>query len=343
MEEAGITVFTGFAGSELLFEGNRVARRSHRRQRRGQRESPEIQLRARLRSEGQGRDSGRRLARLAHQTTSRARSSLIGTQSADLRPGHQRAVGGSRGRIAPGEVIYTMGWPLTPQRIRRRLDLRRQRQHRFSGFRHRPRLLRPALRSAARPAGIQEASLRRGAARRRQADSLRGQIPALRRLVGLASACRQWLDDHRRLCRVSELRAPERHPSRHQERHAGRGNRFRSSAERRFFRRRTLSQFQRRRSNPAGSSDELWKVRNFHQGFEHGFGAGMFSAGVQQITGGRGLRERYPSTPGYQRMKKLRRAAGGRRRRSASARPGQGGRQADLRQAHRPLSLRHQA
>jgi electron-transferring-flavoprotein dehydrogenase len=51
--------------------------------------------------------------------------------------------------------------------------------------------------------------------------------------------------------------------------------------------------------------DELWKVRNFHQGFEHGFFAGLFHAGIQQFTGGRGLRDRYPGTAGYQHMKKL--------------------------------------
>src|SRR6185312_10709570 len=34
--------------------------------------------------------------------------------------------------------------------------------------------------------------------------------------------------------------------------------------------------------------EELWKVRNFHQGFEHGLWAGLFHAGVQQVTGGRG-------------------------------------------------------
>ncbi|HYA23212.1 MAG TPA: electron transfer flavoprotein-ubiquinone oxidoreductase, partial [Terriglobales bacterium] len=51
--------------------------------------------------------------------------------------------------------------------------------------------------------------------------------------------------------------------------------------------------------------DELWKVRNFHQGFEHGFWPGMFHAGIQQLTGGRGLRDRYSGSSGYQHMKKL--------------------------------------
>ena len=48
--------------------------------------------------------------------------------------------------------------------------------------------------------------------------------------------------------------------------------------------------------------EELWKVRNFHQGFERGFIAGMFHTGLQLITGGRGLRNRYPNVAGYTRL-----------------------------------------
>src|SRR6266480_3232032 len=66
----------------------------------------------------------------------------------------------------------------------------------------------------------------------------------------------------------------------------------------------TLSDYQKRVES-SWIRDELWKVRNFHQGFAHGFWRGMLHASLQQITGGRGLRDRYPSTPGYQRMKKL--------------------------------------
>ena len=65
-----------------------------------------------------------------------------------------------------------------------------------------------------------------------------------------------------------------------------------------------LGQFQTRVES-SWIKDELWKVRNFHQGFEHGFWPGLFHAGLQQITGGRGLRRRYPATAGHQRMKKL--------------------------------------
>jgi electron-transferring-flavoprotein dehydrogenase len=47
---------------------------------------------------------------------------------------------------------------------------------------------------------------------------------------------------------------------------------------------------------------ELWRVRNFHQGFERGFVAGMFHTGLQLVTGGRGIRNRYGNVPGHKRM-----------------------------------------
>ena len=53
-------------------------------------------------------------------------------------------------------------------------------------------------------------------------------------------------------------------------------------------------------------SDELWKVRNFHQGFEGGFWPGVFHAAIQQVTGGRGLRARYTTRAGHERMRRKR-------------------------------------
>jgi electron-transferring-flavoprotein dehydrogenase len=65
----------------------------------------------------------------------------------------------------------------------------------------------------------------------------------------------------------------------------------------------TLGQFQQK-VEKSWIKDELWKVRNFHQGFEGGFWMGMLNAGLQQITGGRGLRNRARSTHGYMHMKR---------------------------------------
>jgi electron-transferring-flavoprotein dehydrogenase len=49
-------------------------------------------------------------------------------------------------------------------------------------------------------------------------------------------------------------------------------------------------------------NDELWKVRNYHQGFEHGFWSGVVHGGLQFVTGGRGLHQRYAARPGHERM-----------------------------------------
>ena len=50
----------------------------------------------------------------------------------------------------------------------------------------------------------------------------------------------------------------------------------------------TLSAFQDR-VNASWAKQQLWSVRNFHQGFRNGLLPGLFHAAFQQITGGRGL------------------------------------------------------
>ncbi|MGH9477218.1 MAG: 4Fe-4S dicluster domain-containing protein [Terriglobales bacterium] len=50
---------------------------------------------------------------------------------------------------------------------------------------------------------------------------------------------------------------------------------------------------------------EMWKVRNFHQGFEHGLWPGLAHAAAQQFTGGRGFRDPLPAVAGPRRMGKL--------------------------------------
>jgi electron-transferring-flavoprotein dehydrogenase len=51
--------------------------------------------------------------------------------------------------------------------------------------------------------------------------------------------------------------------------------------------------------------DELWEVRNFHQGFENGLVPGLLHTVLQQLTGGRGLHEIYPAHAGHTRMHHL--------------------------------------
>jgi electron-transferring-flavoprotein dehydrogenase len=51
--------------------------------------------------------------------------------------------------------------------------------------------------------------------------------------------------------------------------------------------------------------EELYPVRNFHQGFEHGFLSGMLNTALFMATRGHGLRDRYPAHPGHERMLQL--------------------------------------
>jgi electron-transferring-flavoprotein dehydrogenase len=50
---------------------------------------------------------------------------------------------------------------------------------------------------------------------------------------------------------------------------------------------------------------ELWAVRNFHQGFHDGLWQGLFNAGIQFVTGGRGLSDPARCGPGYQDFRRL--------------------------------------
>jgi electron-transferring-flavoprotein dehydrogenase len=50
---------------------------------------------------------------------------------------------------------------------------------------------------------------------------------------------------------------------------------------------------------------ELWAVRNFHQSFQHGLWAGLFHAGIQMVTGGRGLVDPMRVHAGHEAYQKL--------------------------------------
>jgi electron-transferring-flavoprotein dehydrogenase len=50
---------------------------------------------------------------------------------------------------------------------------------------------------------------------------------------------------------------------------------------------------------------QLWSVRNFHQGFQHGLYAGLFHAAFQQISGGRGLVDPMRCHAGHEAYAKL--------------------------------------
>jgi electron-transferring-flavoprotein dehydrogenase len=66
----------------------------------------------------------------------------------------------------------------------------------------------------------------------------------------------------------------------------------------------TLSAFPRK-IDQSWIKKELWAVRNFHQGFHHGLYAGLFHAGIQFVTGGRGLIDPMRARPGHEEYHKL--------------------------------------
>ncbi|MEO8359005.1 MAG: electron transfer flavoprotein-ubiquinone oxidoreductase [Vicinamibacteria bacterium] len=59
------------------------------------------------------------------------------------------------------------------------------------------------------------------------------------------------------------------------------------------------------RVNDSSIKKELYAVRNFHQGFKHGFLGGMINTGLQMATGGRGLIDPMTPSKGYADMEKL--------------------------------------
>ncbi len=65
-----------------------------------------------------------------------------------------------------------------------------------------------------------------------------------------------------------------------------------------------LASFQRRLEG-SWIREELWPVRNFHQGFRNGLKSGLFHAGLQMITGGRGLTDPIRVGPGHLEYGKL--------------------------------------
>ena len=93
VEEAGITVFTGFAGSELMFEAGRVV--GVRTDDKGVDKSGEQKSNFEPGYDltRQGRHSRRRHSRLAHQAAHRTLPTRSGTQSANLRRRREGALG----------------------------------------------------------------------------------------------------------------------------------------------------------------------------------------------------------------------------------------------------------
>ncbi|HJS98246.1 MAG TPA: electron transfer flavoprotein-ubiquinone oxidoreductase [Terriglobales bacterium] len=303
VEEAGITVFTGFAGSELLVEGDRVI--GVRTDDKGvdRQNQPKSNFEP-------GYDLKSKVVILAEGTRGSLTKQLIGRFQLDRDRNSQTYGQGVKelwevpaGRVVPGQVIYTMGWPLTSKEYGGAwiyggkdnvvslgfvtgldyADPRLDPQRVLQEFKRHP-LVRKLLES--------------GKMIRYGAKSLPyGGWWAIPPVSGngwmILGDSAGFLNSQRlkgiHLAIKSGMLAAE--------------TAFECLLKSDFSAAATAAYAQRVENS--WIKTELWKVRNFHQGFEHGFWHGMVHAGLQQFTGGRGLHARYAATSGHARMKKL--------------------------------------
>jgi len=304
VEETGITVFTGFAGSELLFDGNRVT--GVRTDDKGvdKNNQPKSNFEP-------GYDLNAKIVILAEGTRGSLTKQLL-TKFDLAKNSNPQAYGiGVKelwevpsGRIARGQVIYTMGYPLTTKEYGGAWIYGGKDNFVSLGFvtgldYPDPRLDPQRVLQEFKKHPFVAELLEGGKMIRYGAKSLPyggwWALPPLSgdgwmilgdsagllnsaRLKGIHLAIKSGM-----LAAETAFEALKKDDA--------------SAA--------TLNEYQRRVEN-SWIKDELWKVRNFHQGFEHGMLAGMFHAGIQQVTGGRGLHNRYRNSPGYERYEKLR-------------------------------------
>jgi len=303
VEEAGITVFTGFAGSELLIEKGRVV---------GVRTDDKgIDKNGEQKSNFEpGYDLKAKVVILAEGSRGSLTKQLIGRFLLDHERNPQTYGVGVKelwelpaGRIAAGEVIYTMGYPLTFHEYggawiygsRENLvsigfvtgldyaDPRIDPQHVLQEFKKHPFIAK---------------LLEGGKMVRYGAKSLPyGGWWCIPPVAGdgwmILGDSAGFLNSQRlkgiHLAIKSGMLAAE--------------TAYDAMAKDNFSLE-VLTTFQER-VEKSWIKEELWPVRNFHQGFDTGFLSGMFHAGVQQVTGGRGLRAHYSNHAGHERMKPL--------------------------------------
>ncbi len=341
VEEAGITIFTGFAGSELLVEDNRVV--GIRTDDKGVDKNNEQKS-----NFEPGYDLKAKAVVLAEGTRGSLTKQLIGRFQLDRDRNPQTYGVGVKelwevpaGRIAPGEVIYTMGWPLTSKEYGGswiygfkdnvvslgfvtgldypdpRLDPQRVLQE----FK-----LHPMVRKL----------LEGGKMIRYGAKSLPyGGWWAVPPVAGagwmITGDSAGFLNSQRlkgiHLAIKSGMLAAET---------------LFDSMVKNDFSAAQLGTFQRRIDN-SWIKQELWPVRNFHQGFEHGLLHGLFHAGLQQIHRRTRLARPLRGNSRASTNGETQRPACQWQRPRAPAQRLQGRRQVHVRQADRPLSLRHEA
>ena len=303
VEEAGITIFTGFAGSELLFDQDGVT--GVRTDDKGvdKQGNPKANFEP-------GYDLHSKITILAEGARGSCTKQLIEHFHLE-NPDHAQTYGVGvkelweipAGRMAKGEVIYTLGYPLTSQEyggawiygISDTLlsvgyvvgldyqDPRLDPQHIFQSFKLHP-LVRPLLEG--------------GKMVRYGAKSMPyGGWLTMPKLAG-----KGWmiLGDSASILNSQRLKGI------HLAIKSGM-----LAAETAFesllvgdYSSGALGAYQ---SRVEGSwiREELYPVRNFHQGFEHGLLPGLVNSGIQQVLGGRNPGPDFKNHAGYRNMRHL--------------------------------------
>ena len=343
VEETGITIFTGFAGSELLVRG-RVASPAFAPTTRvwTSRTSPKSNFEP-------GYDLKAKIVILAEGTRGSLTKQLIARFDLDRDRNPQTYGQGVKelwevpaGRIAPGEVIYTMGWPLTTREYGGAWIYGGKDNVVSLGFvtgldYPDPRLDPQRVLQQFKRHPLVAKLLEGGKMIRYGAKSLPyggwWSIPPVagdgwmilgdsagflnsQRLKGIHLAIKSGM-----LAAETAFEALKK-------------NDFSAAT----------SGDSRRKWNRAGSRMSCGECATSIRASRHGFWRGMINAGIAAVhRRTRPARALSRPLPGYQHLKKLAElpADGG-----ADAQligPAKGRRQADLRQAHRPLPLRHQA
>jgi electron-transferring-flavoprotein dehydrogenase len=308
VEAAGVTVFTGFAGAELLLEGNRVTgvRTDDKGvDKQGQQKSnfePGYDLQAKVVILAEGTRGS-----LTKQLVSRfdlARDSNPQTYAVGVKELWELPAG----RVAPGEVIYTMGWPLTAQEYGGAWIYGGKDNIVSLGFvtgldYSDPRLDPQRILQEFKQHPFVAQLLAGGKMMRYGAKSLPyGGWWALPALAGdgfmIVGDSAGFLNAARlkgiHLAMKSGMIAAE--------------TAF-DALRRDDFSSATLGLYPHR-IEQSWIKEELWRVRNFHQGYEKGFWRGLAHTVLQQVTFGRGLHRRYPAHAGHTRMQPLKQIRG---------------------------------
>ena len=202
VEAAGVNIFKEFGGAELVYEGQRVAgvitedKGLDKNGKPKDNYTPGYELRAKVTVLAEGTRGS-----LTKKLVAERKLDNINPQSYGI--GIKELWEVQPGRIKPGYVAHTLGWPVSTDMYGGGLDLRPLKQSRVHRVSRRARICGANVRSARRFSKVEDASFCEESSRWRQTGPLRREVVAVRRLVCDAAQHRRRRSDHRRLRQLS--------------------------------------------------------------------------------------------------------------------------------------------